>query len=89
MDEEERELLEKTAESTEECLKILKKIQRGRRFEMITRILYWLIIVGLAVGTYYYIQPYINNLLSIYKNINTNIKKIENVKDNVLDFKLF
>ncbi len=89
MTEEEKKLLEETAETTGECLVILKRMQRIRRFELFLKIGYWVIILGLAFGAYYFIQPYLNSLLQIYSGLGGNLDQMNNLKNNVLDFSLF
>jgi len=89
MTEEEKKLLEDTANSVEECLTILKRMQRSRRFELFIKIGYWVIILGMAFGAYYLIQPYLDSLMSVYSGINSNLDQINNLKNNVLDFNPF
>lgn len=57
---EERSLLERTHEIVEENNKMLRSIKRSGRISMILRILYWAVIVGVSVGAFYFIQPYID-----------------------------
>lgn len=89
MNEEERKLLENTAEQVDECLTILKRMQRTRRFELFIKIAYWVVIVGMAFGAYYFIQPYLENLMSIYSGVNDNLDKVNNLKNSVFDLNLF
>ncbi len=57
---EERSLLERTHELAEDNNKMLRSIKRSGRISMILRILYWAVIVGVSVGAFYFIQPYID-----------------------------
>ncbi len=57
---EERSLLERTHEMTEENNKILRSLRRSRRISLILSISYWVLIIGLSVGAFYFIQPYID-----------------------------
>jgi hypothetical protein len=75
---EERELLRETAELTKENNKILRAMRRSARFAMIMRIIYWAIIIGGVVVSYYAIQPFINPLIDGYKNLQSSLS---NVKD--------
>ena len=63
---EERELLNKSVALGEENNKILHSIARGLRLQRIMSIIYWLFIIGSAVGTYYILQPYLTQLMGIY-----------------------
>lgn len=76
MNEEERELLERTLRVSEENNKILKRLQRAGRFAVAFKIFYWLAIIGLAFGAYYFIEPYINELGGAYTKFNDTVKNL-------------
>ncbi len=59
---EEHRLLEETRALTEENAKILKSIQRMSRTGAIIKIVYWVIILGVTFGAFYFIQPYFDAL---------------------------
>ncbi len=63
---EERELFERSIALAEENNDILRSIQRSMRLARIMSIIYWVFIIGSAVGAYYLIQPYIEQLMGIY-----------------------
>jgi len=54
---------------TEENNKILKSIRRHGRLATFMRLVYWIVIIGIGIGSYYYIQPFVDPLISSYKNI--------------------
>jgi hypothetical protein len=60
---EERSLLERTAALTEENNAILRKMRRSSRWQLAFQIFYWVLIIGLTFGAFYFIQPYINSLM--------------------------
>lgn len=66
---EEREMLRKTLELSEENNKMLRAIRRSIFWGRVTRIAYWVIIIGAAIGLFYYLQPYIDTATSVYSNI--------------------
>ncbi len=66
MQPEDRELLKRTVELEEENNSMLRSIQRSMRLARIMSILYWVFIIGSAVGAYYLIQPYIEALTGVY-----------------------
>jgi hypothetical protein len=57
---EEKELLKRAVAIGEENNDILRSMQRSQRLASIARWIYWIFIIGSAVGAYYLIQPYIN-----------------------------
>lgn len=49
--------------------KILNKILAYNRWLGILNIVKWVIVVGAALGVYYYFQPFIDQLVQLYKNV--------------------
>ncbi len=66
MSPEEREMLKKSVELSEENNHMLRSIKRSMRWSSIMSYIYWIFIIGSAVGAYYIIQPYLNQLLDVY-----------------------
>ena len=88
MDEESTKDLNKVLDLVKENNKMLRKIRRGQKRSQIVRIAYWLIIIGISVGAYYYIQPYINMLQDFTgeaRDTLDNIKNIQNEAGNAVD----
>ena len=77
--EELKNLLQKNLETSQESLKILKKINRSRLIGNFFSFIKWLIIIGTAFGAYYYLQPYINQLLDLVKQVQGIQKSLQNV----------
>ena len=63
---EERELLHRSVKLAEENNDILRSIRRSMRLARIMSIIYWVVIIGSAVGAYYLIQPYIESITGLY-----------------------
>ncbi len=76
---EERELLNHSIKLAEENNKMLRGIRRNARFASAFRILYWLIILGLAFGSYYAIKPFIDPIINSYSQIQSNFKSVQGV----------
>ena len=79
----EKELLEKTFEMSKENNHILKGIRSSNRWAAFFRIFYWVIIIGISVGAFYYVQPYINVAFKAYKNIQGDLNNVKSVVDKV------
>lgn len=77
MDSDTNQLLRDILEKTEENNSILKKMYRGVIWGRVFKALYLLIIVGAAVGAYYYIQPYVEGVLESYKSLLLGIDTIQ------------
>ena len=63
MDSETRDQIGKILELTEENNKILRKMRRSILWGRIFHTLYWVIIIGISIGAYYYVQPYLENMI--------------------------
>ena len=61
---------------------ILRKIRRGNRWSMALRSTYWLIIIGLSIGAFYFVQPYIDEVMDTYKGIKSTQEKASNFTQN-------
>ena len=66
MSPEENELLRRNIALTEENNDMLRSIQRSMRLGRAMTLIYWLFIIGSAVGAYYLIQPYVNQITEAY-----------------------
>ncbi|MFA6270090.1 MAG: hypothetical protein WC657_02680 [Candidatus Paceibacterota bacterium] len=71
---EEREMLKKTLELAQENNDMLRSVKRGMFWGRVIKIAYWLIIIGAAVGVYYYITPYIDSAVGAYGNVKVDLK---------------
>ena len=60
MSPEERSLLERTYKLAVENNEALKAIRRTTRFGTVMRVTYWVILIGLSVGAFYFLQPYVD-----------------------------
>lgn len=60
----------KTIEKTlVENQRILLKIRRTQRNATLFRVFYWVCIVALTLGAFYYIQPYIEQISKFYSGL--------------------
>lgn len=70
MDEKELiKLVEETRALSEDNNHILHSIQRRTRWAFIMKSIYWVIIIGITVGAFYYVQPYVDQVVKIYSNL--------------------
>jgi len=66
VDPESKKLLEETLTLAQENNKMLHSLQRSMRMARILSVVYWVFILGSAIGAYYLIQPYVDQLIGIY-----------------------
>lgn len=83
MSPEERELLNKSVSLAEDNNKILHSMKRSMRYASIVRAIYWIFIIGSALGAYYFIQPYIDKLVGVYGGAKSDLNNISNIIQNL------
>ena len=69
MDPESKRLLENNLELSQENNKMLHKVRRVQQWEAFWRWLKLLAIIGIALGSFYYIQPYVDKLVNLYNSV--------------------
>jgi len=58
---------------------MLHTIRRSMFWGRVMRIIYWVIIIGAAIGVYYYIQPYLNGAINAYSNMKGDLGSFANL----------
>ncbi len=64
MDFRDKEFLDRLMHLSEENNKMLHRLQRGMRISRYLRILYFIIIIGVSIGAFYYLQPVVDGFLA-------------------------
>ena len=83
MSPEEKELFKRSIQLAEENNDILRSMQRSMRLARFMTIIYWVFIIGSAVGAYYLIQPYIEAVSGAYGGAKSSFSdNIKNAMDN-------
>ena len=83
MDDKEKQLLREMYEMTEENNRILRKMNRRSLWSGFFRLLYWIIVLAIAFGAYYYVQPYLKVLLNTYDSVSTQLGQVKTVTNSV------
>ena len=79
MQPEEKEMLKKALELSQENNQMLHSIRRGMFWGRVARTIYWIVIIGVAIGAYYYIAPYIDSAVGAYGNVKVDLKDFGNL----------
>ena len=66
MDPETKQLLRENLEIAKENNLMLSKMVRNQKWTNIYRVVYWSVIILSSVGAYYFIQPFLGNLVNVY-----------------------
>jgi len=85
MDKEMRDLLQENLKLSRENNEMLKKVRGIQKRAHFFQIMYWLFIIGITVGAYYYIQPYIEKILSVYNSGAGSILQLQNLGSSIPD----
>lgn len=79
MDPELKDMIRKNLELSSENNKMLHSIKRGMFWGKVMRVVYWVIILGIGVGLYYYIEPYIDSAVGAYGGIKSDLQSFKEV----------
>ncbi len=77
MDQESKKLLEETYELERENNKMLHKLRRAQKNAVLMSVAYWFIVIGISVGAFYFVQPYVDSAIKLYKDANQSINQIK------------
>ena len=65
--------------------KILRGMRRSARIGSFFRFIYLALIIGSVVGSYYYLQPYIDQIFNLYSEINSTVGDIQDKAGRIPD----
>jgi len=85
MDPEVKQLLEENLRLSKENNAMLLKVRSVQRWAQITRVLYWFVIVAAAFGAFYFLKPYVGNILNVYTGGVSGINNISDIKNSLSD----
>ena len=83
MDPESKKLLEENLRLSQENNVILLKLKRSMQVRRFVSIIYWTLIVGSAVWAYYFIQPYIDQMVNIYGGAKDDLENFNQLFQNL------
>ena len=66
MDPESKKLLEESLALAKDNNSMLHSMRRSMRVQRVMTAIYWLFIIGSAVGAYYFVQPYLDQIMDLY-----------------------
>ena len=78
MNPEEKKLLEDTFAMVQENNKLLHSMRSHMRVQRIMSIVYWVFIIGSAVGVFYLLQPYVDQFIGAYTSASDAFKNFGN-----------
>ena len=72
----ERTMVQKILELAEDNNRMLHRIQRARRFGGFLSTIKWLVVIGLAVASYYYLQPYLDTFQKLLPQLKQTLETL-------------
>ena len=87
MDQEVKSLLEENLRLSKENNKLLLKVRSVQRWAQITRVFYWFIIIAVSLGSFYFLKPYLGNILNVYTGGVSGMNSVEDIKTSLQDKK--
>jgi len=79
MNPEERKLLQNTFNLAEENNKMLRKVRGIQKAQAFFSVLKWIVIIGVAIGAFYFLQPYIDNVLKFIQDSSASLNQLKNL----------
>jgi predicted PurR-regulated permease PerM len=64
---------------------LLVRVRRVQRNSQLFRLFYWVLILLATFGAFYYVQPYINQIIESYTGIQNTQEQIQNSMPNLRD----
>jgi hypothetical protein len=68
--------LDETREIVERNHEMLEKIQSYLFWRRVFTIVYWIIIIGIAIGLLYFLQPYVDRVFDAYGQLQTQFESL-------------
>jgi predicted MFS family arabinose efflux permease len=69
-------LLEETYQLAKENNKMLRRVRGVQKRQALWSVLKIVVVIGLALGAFYYLEPYLNKILGLYNSISGIEQKI-------------
>lgn len=86
MDPEPKKLLEETFNLAQENNKMLRKVRSVQKWAIFWSGLKIIIIIGIALGSFYFLEPYINKMADLYNSISGTTQKLNDSSSSFQDF---
>ncbi len=88
MDPELKKMVKETLDMTRENNAMLIKLRHAQKIANMYRVFYWLVIIFISFGSYYYVKPYLGTIFNYYgsmtggaENISKSIPDLKHIQD--------
>ena len=76
MNPDERKMLKENLELSQENNEMLRAIRRSMFWGGVIKAIYWILIIGVAIGAFYFLQPYMDTFAKAYSDIKANFNNV-------------
>ncbi|MFZ3020287.1 MAG: hypothetical protein WA051_02085 [Minisyncoccia bacterium] len=73
--------LQRILELSESNNKILRAVKRSILLGRIFHTLYWVVIIGVSVGAFYFLKPYISQIEDLYGGLKSGASSAQGIND--------
>jgi hypothetical protein len=88
-DSQEKKMLEETLKLSKENNDMLHKMRRAQIWERVTRIIYWCVVIIVALAGYYILQPFFEGVGEAYNTVRESVAEIKGVADSLPELPSF
>jgi hypothetical protein len=75
----EKIMLERALKLAEDNNRIITKMYRAQKWARFFHTLYWVIVIGTAVGAYYFIQPYVDVAVESFGGFGESVERVKTI----------
>lgn len=63
------EKVDRLTDLAEENQRMIKNLYKRARFATVVMLVKWFVIIGLALGSFYFLQPFLENTMNFYESV--------------------
>ncbi len=84
--EELKNIVKRQGQVIEDTNRMLHGMRRGQRLRTLWSVLWWLAIIGLSAGAYYYAQPYVSSIVTAYQSAQHGVQQAQSFPQLIGDY---
>ena len=77
MDSDDKKKIDRLLALAEENNQYIRKVRSSQKTSQMFKAIYWVVIIAFAVGGFYFVQPYLNTLSSVYSTVGGNTTQMQ------------
>ena len=81
MDAEDKKKFDEILQLSRENNAYIKKVRKSQKASTIFTVIYWIVIVIVALGGFYFAQPYVSNMVNLYNGGISALQTVHNIQN--------